>query len=89
MIKKIKKRIASFVEIGNILKEIHKMQNYYNKEVSATNGFNRGIYFLLRKYQHRKIYCKFACDIINDSQIANVSFPHPTGIVIGGGSTYI
>lgn len=86
MLNKVGAFIYSFVEVGDILTHIRKMQKYYEKENNATNRLVRSVYSLLRLRQFKKIYHNFACEIIVDAEIGEVIFRHPLGIVIGSGA---
>lgn len=44
------------------------------------------IFDLLRWYHFNKMRLNFACDIEVNAILKNVKFPHPIGIVIGGGA---
>lgn len=77
-----------FKDIQKCLKmDIKKM--YYYRDLAEKFSKNSIIYKILRArcYQiHKKIYYKYSCDITVESNIGDVIFRHPLGIIVGGGA---
>lgn len=66
---------------------VRTMQKYNgNLEKHNNNKILRKINALLVFLLHKRIFHRFACDITPSCQLGNVTFRHPTGIVIGGGA---
>lgn len=63
------------------MKLYFKLEEKYKKIIIIRKFFSR-----LKSIQHKKIFLKYSCDITPSSELGNVTFRHPLGIVIGGGA---
>ena len=71
----------------NINKDIIKMMKYKRiLQENKKNYFLKKLSSFLVDYYHNKIFIKYACDIIPNTQIGKIIFRHPLGVVIGGGA---
>lgn len=68
-------------------KELKKMFFYYKLSKKYEKNFIlKRIFLKLAWIKHDSIFYRFACDITPSSNLKNVTFRHPVGIVIGGGA---
>lgn len=75
--KKILKRIVPWINMSE------KIWKKYSK---SHRFFNKGLTYLSKLYEY-KIYRKYHCCISPGAKIdETVKFPHPVGVVIGGGA---
>ncbi|CUN67018.1 Serine acetyltransferase [Turicibacter sanguinis] len=70
-----------------LLRDVRIQRKYYDlalkyKHVKLLNKF----YTVLSNLKGREIQIKYACEIVGSSELGNIIFRHPTGIIIGGGA---